>query len=83
MTTKEDLRRLVEELPEGKLDAARRFLESLRDLADPLVRGLAEAPEEDEQLSEEGAAALREAREEAARGEGRPWEEVRTELGRG
>ena len=83
MTTKEDLRRLLEELPDSELDAARRFLEYLRDTTDPLMRKLSETHEEEEELNDETSAALREAKEEASRGEGRPWKEVRTELGRG
>ena len=48
VTTKEDLRRLLHQLPESELVAARRFLECLRDTGDPVLRAFLEAPEDDE-----------------------------------
>ena len=52
-----------------ELPVARRYLEYLRNMGDPVLRALMEAPEDDE-----------EARQEYRRGEARPWEEVREEL---
>ncbi|MBI2322120.1 MAG: hypothetical protein HYU88_08555 [Chloroflexi bacterium] len=47
-TAREHLHRLVDELPDGELHAAARFLEYLHDLgSDPLMRLLEEAPEDD------------------------------------
>ncbi|MEX2599578.1 MAG: hypothetical protein WD533_07980 [Dehalococcoidia bacterium] len=80
-TSKEDLRRLVNELPDDQVDAARQYLEYLRYMSDPFLRMLLDAPEDDEgELTEETLAGLEEARQERLRGEGRPWEEVRREL---
>ena len=43
-----DLHRLVDQLPETEVPAARRVLESLKDGADPVLRSLIEAPIDDE-----------------------------------
>jgi hypothetical protein len=84
MTGKDDLHRLVDELPEGELHAARRYLEFLKGLSeDPLLEALENAPWDDEPETPEEAAAVEEARKEYRKGKGRPWEEVREELGRG
>jgi len=81
---KDDLHRLVEELPETELRAAKRFLEYLRNHGDPVVKALLEAPIDYEGLAptEEDQEA-QEAWQEYLRGEARPWEEVRKELADG
>jgi hypothetical protein len=81
MTTKEGLHRLIDELPEAVLPVVERYLESVRD--DPVLHALATAPEEDEELSPEEAAALAEARARRAAGDNRytPSEELRREIG--
>jgi Rad3-related DNA helicase len=66
MTTREKLHRLVDELPEEKLDAALEAIESRAD--DPLIRRLEDAPPEDEEISAEEEAAVQEARDELAAG---------------
>ena len=76
MTIKEDLHRLVDELPKKELPVAKRYLEYLRNMGDPVLRSFMEAPEE----TEEETAMIEEARQEYLRGEARPWEEVREEL---
>ena len=76
MTIKEDLHRLVDELPKKELPVAKRYLEYLRNMGDPVLRTFMEAPEDDE----EETAMIEEARQEYLRGEARPWEEVREEL---
>ena len=53
MTTKEDLRRLVDQLLGSELIAARRFLEYLRDSGDPVLRAFLEAPGDHEREAEE------------------------------
>ena len=80
MTTREELHRLVDELPESERHAARRFLEYLRNLGDPVLRSLMEAPEDDESTSPEEDKGAKEAWQEYLRGEARPWKEVREEL---
>lgn len=66
MTTREKLHRIVDELPEEKLEAALKAIEERAD--DPLVRRLEDAAPEDEQISAEEEAAVREARDELAAG---------------
>ena len=80
MTIKEDLHRLVDELPKKELPIAKRYLEYLRNMGDPVLRSFIEAPEDDEEETEEETAMIEEARQEYLRGEARPWEEVREEL---
>ena len=82
MTIKDDLHRLVDALPEKELHAALRYIEYLRDVGgDEFVRALMEAPEDDEPMTAEEAQGADEAWQEYLRGEARPWEEVRKELG--
>jgi hypothetical protein len=80
MIVKEELHRLVDALPEREVAAARRYLEYLRDVgSDPVLRAFMAAPEDDEPLTEEDEAAIREAEEEVARGEVIPWKEYTAE----
>ena len=75
------LHRLVDELPDGEVHAAERYLEYLRDVPrDQLLRALANAPVDDEPLTEGDIAALAEADADVARGELVPWDEVRRDL---
>jgi hypothetical protein len=81
MTTKATLHQIIEELPESELVAAERFLAYLRDMADPVRRALLTAPWDDEPETEDERQAMQEARNELARGEVYPLDEVRRELG--
>lgn len=80
MTSKKELYRLIDELPESELHAAKRFLEYLRNMGDPMIQALMEAPCDDEPTTPEEDAGAQEAWQEYLRGEARPWEEVRKEL---
>lgn len=83
MTTKEQLYRLIDRLPESEHEAAERFLEYLNDTAwERVVRTLDEAPQDDEVPTPEEEKAAHEGREAYRRGDYRPWEEVREELAR-
>ena len=75
MPVKEDLHRLIDELP-----VAKRYLEYLRNMGDPLVRALMEAPEDDEPTTPEEDKLAEEAWQEYLGGKPRPWEDVRDEL---
>jgi hypothetical protein len=82
MVTKEDLHRLVDELPDREVAQAARLLRELapeREM-DPFLAALAEAEEDDEPFTEEDRAALEEARAEFARGEFLTEDEVRRSL---
>ena len=80
LTTKATLHQIIEELPESELVAAERFLAYLRDMADPVRRALLTAPWDDEPETEDERQAVQEARNELARGEVYPLDEVRREL---
>ena len=69
---------LLDSLAPDQLTAVRHLLEVM---ADPVARSLADAPVETEPISQEGAAALDEARASIARGEGIPHEEILREFG--
>ncbi len=62
MTTRQELLRLVKQLPDGELEAARRYLQYLRDLQDPLLRKLMTAPLDDEPETEEERRAVAESK---------------------
>jgi hypothetical protein len=67
MSERELLRALVDNLPEGEVHAALRFVEYLRNSEeDPVQWALRDAPPDDEPVTEEDLAALAEA-----------WEDVR------
>lgn len=70
MGTRQGLHALVDELPEEKLAAAKRSLESLRQQGeDPLRSFLDDAPWDDEPLTEEDRVAIQEGLADKARGE--------------
>ena len=56
MASKDTLHRLVDELPDSEVQAAKRFLEFLRTLGDPVLRAFLTAPEDDELLTPEEVA---------------------------
>jgi len=68
MENRQTLHTLVDELPEPELPAARRYLEYLRQTADPLRRALESAPVDDEPLTDDDRAAIRKGRKENAEG---------------
>lgn len=68
MATKEELYKLVSELPDSELDAARRYLEYLSNPNDPVLRALVETPEDDEPLSKDEEQAINEAKEDLKKG---------------
>jgi hypothetical protein len=75
---REQAHALLDMLPAEKLNVVRQLLEAM---VEPLSRALASAPEEEEEITPETAAALDRARASLARGEGIPHEEIRREFG--
>lgn len=61
MQTRERVHRLIDRLPENELEAVERFLAQRGANASALRRALEAAPEEDEPVSAEEAAAIEEA----------------------
>jgi len=69
---------LLNAVPDDKIPKIRSLLASM---VDSLAVALANAPVDDEPLTEEEEQALNEARESLARGEGTPHEEILKEFG--
>jgi hypothetical protein len=80
MTIKDELHRLVDELPEGELHSAKRYLVYLRNMGDPLLQALVEAPYDDEPTTPEEDRGAKEAWQEYLRGEAISAEEAKREL---
>jgi hypothetical protein len=78
---KERLYRLIDQIPEGEVHTAERFLEYLTTADDPVLRALMNAPEADEPLSDEDREALEEGRRALAEGDVVTDEELSAEFG--
>jgi hypothetical protein len=78
MADKEHAYKLIDRLPPTQLSALVGLLETM---LDPLARTLANAPFDDEPVSEEEAREVEASRAALARGEGIPNEEVLAEFG--
>src|SRR5271165_7161453 len=76
--TKEHAHELIERLAPGQVSAVVGLLEIM---LDPLARTLANAPFDDEPVSEEEAREIAASKASLARGEGIPHEEVLSEFG--
>ena len=71
-TTREQLRELVDALPDDQLDDA---AVALRALNDPVLRAFLGAPEDDEPLTDADRAAIAEGRADVARGDVVAWDD--------
>lgn len=80
MTSKKELYRLIDELPDSELHAAKRFLEYLRNMGDPMMQALMEAPYDDEPTTPEEDEGAEEGWQEYLRGEAISAEEAKREL---
>lgn len=78
---KERLYRLVERIPKEEIHAAERYLEYLAERGDPFIRKLMNAPFDDEPVTEEEEAGVREAWEDYKAGRVHSLEEIKQELG--
>jgi hypothetical protein len=76
---KDRLYRLVDQIPDGEVHTAERFLEYLA--VDAVLRSLINAPEDDEPVTPDEEEAVREALEDVAAGRMHSLEEVKQELG--
>jgi predicted transcriptional regulator len=77
MEDRQTLHLLLDELPDSELSAAKKFLEYLGHRSEDVLRSLLDrAPADDEALTDEDLAAIREGLEEKARGEVLSQEEV-------
>ncbi len=80
-TTKDDIHRVVEQLPRAQFEAAVQYLRYLRDSSDSVMSNLAEDAEYDEDLSPEDIASIEEGLEDIRAGRLTPIQDVRRELG--
>jgi hypothetical protein len=80
-TAKEELHELVDDLPEAEVVAARRYLQYLRDMRDPVLRSVQEASLDDEPVTAEEEAAVAVARAQVERGEVVSHDEMKRRLG--
>ena len=79
---REELRRLVDELPENELKAARRYLEFIRDVGkNPARWALENAPLDDEPLTDEERERAARADEDFRTGRTTSMDELKRELG--
>lgn len=78
---KERLYRLVDQIPEGEVHTAERFLEYLANSDDALLRALMNAPEDDEPLTDADREALEEGRRALDAGDVVSHEELRKAIG--
>lgn len=84
MSIKEDVHRIIDDLPESDLEKLLHHLEMVQAAKrDPFIQALMDAPIDDEPTTPEEDAGAAEAREELRRGEGRPLNEMRAEFLRG
>lgn len=83
MTTKERIHQLVEDLPQSELETAKRVLEGLSalSLSNRIVEALANAPVDDESVSDEEAQAIEEGERDIDAGRVVSVDQVRTRLG--
>ena len=77
MTTKADLHRLIDALPDALTDEAAR---RLGELEDPVLAAFLTAPLDDEPVTDEDLTAIAEAENDIARGDVTPWPEVKRRL---
>jgi hypothetical protein len=80
MTTRAELYRLIDTLPDSELSAVHRFLNDMHSRTDPVLKALSNAPDEDEMMTEQEERLVQEAREEVARNEISAWDDVKLRL---
>jgi len=71
LIARDELRALVDAIPDDRLPAARA---ALAPLADPVLLAFLNAPDDDEPLTDEDLAAIEEGRADIAAGRTVPWE---------
>ena len=78
---KKRLHELVDELSEDQVEAAERYLRSLHNQDDPVVRAMRSAPVDDEPLSDEDRKAIDDGHRDIAAGRCIPDDLIRHKLG--
>ncbi len=78
---RQELKSMIDGLSEFDLHAVKRYIQFIRYLDDPVAVSLAEAPLDDEEVTEEDIAAFTETEEDFRTGKAVPLEEVMREFG--
>ena len=79
--TRQEIKNLVDSLPDEQLHAAKQYIQKLWDECDPVLRLLANAPLDDEVVTREDIAAFTETEEDFRTGNVFTHEEMKRELG--
>ncbi|GMA66264.1 hypothetical protein NZD89_28835 (plasmid) [Alicyclobacillus fastidiosus] len=77
---REELHRLIDQIPDSELTAAQRYLLFLRDV-DPVKKALDAAPVDEEQETDEEAKLVKQALEDFRAGRSKTTDELKRELG--
>ena len=78
---KRQIKDLIDGMPPEELLVIKRFIQYVRDMEDPFLRNMAEAPWDDEPLTDEDIAALEEGKEDVKAGRLVSHEEIMREFG--
>ena len=78
---RQDLKELIDALPDRDLYAVKRYIQFLNYLDDPVAMSMAEAPLDYEPLTDDEIAALSEGKEDVKAGRLIPHEEIMREFG--
>ena len=80
-TTRQELKDLIDCVPTDELIVVKRYIQYVIDMQDPLLKTLADAPVDDEPLTNSDLVALREAWEDVAAGNLISNEDLKERLG--
>ena len=80
-TTRQELKDLIDCVPTDELIAVKRYIQYIIDMQDPLLKKLADAPVDDEPLTNSDLAALKEAWEDVVAGNLISNDELKERLG--
>ena len=77
--SRQEIKDLIDGLPVLELHAVKRFIQYIRDMDDPLLRIMAEAPWDDEPVTEEDLEAIEESNRDIAAGRVISHQDLKTE----
>ena len=79
--TREEVKNLIDCVPTDELLVVKRYVQYVIEMQDPVLRSLMDAPVDDEPLTDEDIAAIKEGEDDIAAGRLIPTEELYKELG--
>ena len=79
--SRQELKDLIDGLPDLELHAIKRFIQYIRDMDDPVLRIMAEAPWDDEPVTEEDLEAIEESNRDIAAGRVISHQDLKAGLG--